>query len=324
MKRFDRVTRLGQLLRSHRRPIPLTTIQRELECSERTARRLLDDLRDRFNAPVEYDRARRGWIIRAESGYARELPGLWFTADEIYAFMVSQRLLHDLQPGAFDEYLAPIRDRFEALLGQNSTGRPDLARRVRIVPIAGRQVNLEHFRKIATALLDRKRLRILYHGRARDETTERDVSPQRLVYYRSNWYLDAWCHLRRGLRSFSLDRLHPVLIAEEPVREVSDARLDRHFSSSYGIFAGAPKATAILRFTPSAARWVADEQWHPQQRGRVLNDGSYELRVPYSDTRELARDILQHGPEVEVIAPKSLRAHIAARVAHTAKIYGKR
>jgi predicted DNA-binding transcriptional regulator YafY len=323
VKKIDRVMQLSRLLSNRRQPLPLTSIQEQLGCSERTARRLLEDLRNRFKAPVEYDRTRRGWILGHASAEASELPGLWFTDAELYAFMVSQRLLADLQPGVFDEHLAPIRARLEALLAHAAPGRPDLARRVRILQMAARPVNVEHFRKITTALLDRKRLRVLYHGRERDETTERTVSPQRLVYYRSNWYLDAWCHLRNDLRSFSLDRLHPVLIAAEPAHEIGDAQLDHHFTSSYGIFAGTPKATAVLRFSPSAARWVADEHWHPQQQGKVLPSGTYELRVPYSDPRELARDILQHGPEVEVIAPKALRTHIAELAARTAAQYRK-
>ena len=323
VKKIDRVMQLSKLLRSHHQPVPLSVIKSHLGCSERTARRLLEDLHDRFGAPVTYDRTRRGWILDTASGEASELPGLWFSDAELYAFMVSQRLLADLQPGVFDEHLAPIRARIEALLKHAAAGRPDLARRVRILQMAARPVNVEHFRTIATALLDRKQLRVLYHGRERDKTTERTVSPQRLVYYRSNWYLDAWCHLREDLRSFSLDRLHPVMIEDQPARDLADAQLDDHFTLSYGTFAGAPKATAVLRFSPSAARWVADEHWHPQQQGKVLPSGTYELRIPYSDPRELIRDILQHGPEVEVIAPKALRVHIAELAARTAKIYLK-
>lgn len=324
MKRLDQILRLRDLLSSRRLPVSLSVMCEKLECSERTVRRIIQDLCVRFNAPVEYDRARRGWVLRNDPGAAHELPGLWFTADELYAFMVSQRLLADLQPGVFDAHLAPIRERIETLLTHAAAGRPDLARRVRILQMAARPVNVAHFRKITTALLDRKQLRVLYHGRDRDKTTERTISPQRLVYYRSNWYLDAWCHLREDLRSFSLDRLHPVLVEDEPARDIADAQLDRHYTSSYGIFAGTPKATAVLRFTPSAARWVADEHWHPQQQGKVLRDGAYELRIPYSDPRELSRDILQHGPEVEVIAPKSLREHIAKLAAQTAARYRKK
>ena len=46
-------------------------------------------------------------------------------------------------------------------------------------------------------------------------------------------------------------------------------QLDRHFAVSYGIFAGTPQQTAVLRFSPERARWVAKEQWHRDQAGRA-------------------------------------------------------
>ena len=45
--------------------------------------------------------------------------------------------------------------------------------------------------------------------------------------------------------------------------------------------------------------WVANEQWHPEQRGETLEDGSFILEVPYSDDRELVMDIMKYGPDVD-------------------------
>jgi predicted DNA-binding transcriptional regulator YafY len=216
-------------------------------------------------------------------------------------------LLDSLQPGLLTPYIAPLRDRLYSLLTHRRCGNPEIADRIRILQMASRPTEMTRFRQVAGAVLQRHQMRILYHGRERDRTTERIVSPQRLVYYRSNWYLDAWCHLRNALRSFALDRLQPVATLDDPAREIPAERLDAHFTGGYGIFAGAPKQTAHLRFSPDASRWVADEQWHPQQRGIVLADGGYELHVPYSDARELIMDILKYGPEVEVISPPALR-----------------
>jgi predicted DNA-binding transcriptional regulator YafY len=63
---------------------------------------------------------------------------------------------------------------------------------------------------------------------------------------------------------------------------------------------------AVLRFSGERARWVADQVWHPEQVGRYLEDGSYELRIPYRDQRELVMDILRHGPHLVVMEPASL------------------
>ncbi len=294
--------------------MPLVEIQAALECSDSTARRALRLLRDRLGAPVEYDRTRNGYYYDTANQGAFALPGLWFSAEEAHALLVSHQLLDNLQPGILTPHIAPLRTRLQALLTHRRYGNPDIAERIRILPMAGRPTEMKHFRQVASAVLARRQMSILYHGRERDQTTERRISPQRLVYYRSNWYLDAFCHLRNALRSFALDRLHPVEILDDPARDIPAEQLDAHFTGGYGIFAGKPQQTAHLRFTPEAARWVADEQWHPQQQGTILPDGGYELHIPYSDPRELIMDILKYGPDVEVLGPEALRQTIREKL----------
>lgn len=311
MDKLNRLYKLHGLMRRMRQPVPLTRIRDELGCSERTARRAIAELRDLLDAPLEYDSDRNGYGYVGPRADTFELPGLWFSPEEIYALLTSYQLLDALQPGLFEPYITPIRTRLKTLLAHNHASAPDLGQRIRLLQIAARPTDLANFRAVATATLTRKQLRLLYHGRARDETTERTVSPQRLVYYRSNWYLDTWCHTRNAFRHFALDRLQPVEVLDEPAREFAPAELDEHFASAYGIFAGRPTATAVLRFTPTAAKWVADEQWHPQQESTVLADGSYELKVPYSRPEELVMDILKYGPEVEVVGPADLRERVA-------------
>lgn len=323
MDKFDRIFELHQLLNNSRYPVALETIQSKLNCSESTARRAIRQLRDTLGAPLEYDPDRNGYYYDTSIQGPYELPGLWFNAEELHALLAAQQVLDNLQPGILTSHIAPLKKRLQNLLAHRHSGHPDIGRRIRILQMATRPTEMNHFRQVASAVLQRRQLRILYHGRARDQTSERTISPQRLIHYRSNWYLDAYCHLRNQLRSFALDRLHPVETLATPAREIPDTELDAHYAESYGIFAGQPAHTAHLRFTPQAARWVADEQWHPRQQGEVLSDGSYELRIPYSDPRELIMDILKYGPEVRVIAPPALRDQIMKSLSETLRNYEK-
>ena len=280
-------------------------------------------LRDALGAPVEYDPVRNGYYYDTGAQGPYELPGLWFSAEELHALLVSQQLLDTLQPGFLTPHIAPLKKRLQDLLNHRHSGHPGIGNRIRILQMANRSPNLRHFRLVATAVLERRQLNITYHGRARDENSERTVSPQRLVYYRSNWYLDAYCHWRKGLRSFAIDRLRLVAVLSTPAEDVCEEELDAHYGESYGIFGGRPTEMAHLRFGPRAARWVVDETWHPQQQGEVLSDGSYDLRFPYGDLRELIMDILKHGPEVEVIGPEALRRLHVERLKLALKIYEK-
>jgi len=281
-----------------------------LECSRATVFRLIALLRDFLGAPIVSDAD--GYRYAREQG-AYELPGLWFNDRELQALLVFQRLVENLEPGLLSEHFAPLSRRLGALIEHKHLGLGETARRIRVLGFAQRPAGV-HFQTAASATLQRRRLRITYHSRSKDQITERIVSPQRLTHYRDAWYLDAWDHRRRALRSFSVDRIGQAIELDEPAEDVPEAKLDEHFASAYGIFAGKADKTAILCFSAERARWVADERWHPRQVGQCLVDGRYELRIPYRDHRELVMDILRHGAHVEVVGPVSLREAVVAEL----------
>jgi len=306
LDRLQRIYKLHNLIVAHRYPVPHSLLQEKLECSRATINRIIQEMRLYFSAPIEYDREHNGYFYDTHDGEVFELPGVWFNATELYALLTTQQLLEQTQPGLLDNHIKPLKSRIEKILATAQPGSGEIAKRVRILRMAGRNTSSEHFQTVAGAVLQRKRLTIRYHSRSDDVTTQREISPQRLTHYRDNWYLDAWCHQRNGLRSFAVERLREAKALEKAAKDITEKELDVHFASSYGIFAGKPKHTAVLRFTPERARWVAEEQWHPQQQGRMLEDGSYELHIPYADPRELVMDVLKHGAEVKIIAPEEL------------------
>ena len=322
MDKFDRIYQLHNILRDRHTPIRREELMQRLECSEPTVYRLIRILREYLGAPLVYDEEREGYCYeRSAEGGSYELPGLWFNARELQALLVFDRLFESLEPGLLGEHLAPLLHRVTALLKHKRLGLTEAARRVRALGMATRPAG-EWFQVLAGATLQRQRLRLRYHSRGRNEISERTVSPQRLVHYRDNWYLDAWCHSRDGLRSFAVDRVRHAHELEESARDIPDAELDEHFASAYGIFSGKANKIAVLRFSAEHARWVADERWHPEQTGQLLTDGRFELRIPYRDARELIMDILRHGPDVEVVEPEVLRSAVAECLKAALSQYG--
>lgn len=309
MDRFDRIFDLHKLLSASRHPVSRQRIEQELECSRATAKRIIENMRLYLNAPIQYSREQNGYYYDPSEGEMYELPGVWFNSSELHALLSVRQLLETVQPGLLEQQLSPLKNRIESLLKAQGMGSGSLSQRIRILRAASRPPG-EHFQTLSSALAQQRKLRISYYQRSSGQTSERTLSPQRLTYYRDNWYLDAWCHLREGLRTFALDTIEQARIDQEAAISLDEAALNGHFSASYGIFSGSAEQTAHLRFHPLRARWVSKEQWHPEQQGHHCESGHYELKFPYGREDELVMDILRHGAEVEVLAPDSLRQRV--------------
>jgi predicted DNA-binding transcriptional regulator YafY len=308
MDRYERILTLHRILKTSRYPVSLQHLKDELGCSRATLYRDIAFLRDALGAPIESGEGEESSIRYAADEAERfELPGLWLTSEELAALLALNELLGRSDPGVLAGALAPFRARIERLLSDHASGRALPIERIRVITSGARRLDQAVFRAVSSALLNRQRLKFQYRARSTDARTERIVSPQRLAHYRDNWYLDAWDHARDALRSFALDRIRDAEMLDEAALDRDTSELDAHLASSYGIFSGPPKAWATIRFSSHAARWVADEHWHSQQQGTWLPDGRFELRVPYSNSRELLMDVLKYGPDAEVVAPVPLR-----------------
>ena len=324
MSGMERIYQIDQIL-AERRFVPRQELQEKLGVSWATLKRDLAYMKDRLNAPIVFDRELGGYRFEADNkriGPQYELPGLWFSAEEIHALLTMQHLLSKLDTGGLlGPQIQPLLARLTGLLGSADNPAHEVQRRIRIETVGARQFHLDHFQAVGSALLRRKRLMIRYHARGKNETTEREVSPQRLVHYRDNWYLDAWCHLRQELRNFAVDAIDHAEILDKAAKNVAEKRLDEVLGTGYGIFSGDHVTWATLRFSPERARWVASERWHPQQKSKILKDGSFELQLPYSDDRELLMDIMKYGGDCRVIGPETLRPRVATELLRGAGQY---
>ena len=142
-----------------------------------------------------------------------------------------------------------------------------------------------------------------------------------MIYYRDNWYLDAYCHLREALRSFAIDGIIETDILDKKAIDVSEKELKENFTESYGIFSGKATQTCKLRFSANRARWVSTENWHPKQVGKTEADGSYTLEFPFNQDLELLMDILKFGSDVQVLAPTSLKNKVKEELKKTLHLY---
>jgi predicted DNA-binding transcriptional regulator YafY len=321
MSKVERLCHLHNILIQRRTPISRQDLMERLECSQATLYRLVAELRDYLGAPLEQDPDNRGFYYDRSYDQPFELPGIWISPAELQALLTARQVLGNVQPGLLEGELQSLQGRISSLLQKKGVDAEEGQSRIHIQAVAGRAVPEHLFQDVMGALIGRQQLHIRYHGRRKDDVSERAISPQRLTQYRNSWYLDAWCHKADGLRSFSLERISELKLLDDEAKDVPEKVMAGHYDSSYGIFSGPAEHTAKLKFTPEMSRWIAEEQWHPDQKGFFDDEGAWTLELPFSSARELVMDILRYGPEVKVESPDFLREAVAESARKAAALY---
>jgi predicted DNA-binding transcriptional regulator YafY len=322
MGRTERLFRITSLLREVKK-IRFTEMLDRLDVSPATLKRDLKYLRENLGTPIHYDAFERAYQMDTTGHKGkREIPGFWFDESELLALAFACRLLEELDP---DQQLAPrlrlVIERLTASLPKDAW-HGDWMDRIRLFMPGRREVSSQIFDAVSAAVLQRRRMRIRYFTRSRDVRSDREISPQRLIFQKA-WYVDAHCHKVDALRRFSLDAIESASVLDACAFEIDLDRLGQMFDGTYGAFAGEPTRWATLLFSSVAARWVGQETWHPLQRSRPMADGRLELLIPYRETTELVMDVLRHGDQVEVVGDDDLVRAIRERVRALSRRYDR-
>jgi len=325
MAKFESVNLLFKILKEARYPITKAQLEEKLECSTATVERYLTELRDTYGQKGEYVREYKGYQLNKENDDI-EFPSHLFTTQEINALLIVDQLIDDLEPGFLKDDMRSVKSHLNRIKSHFSSALVLDENRIRMINIGKRKSKNNNLSQITQAVLQRKLISITYNSRSTEtHTSSRVLSPQRLTHYRDNWYLDAWCHEKQELRTFSLERIENLMMLnsdhQTKVINLNDKQLDAHYRKTFGIFGGQVQHWAKLKFTPHRAQWVSEELWHQDQIEMWLDDGSYQLEIPYGSDLELIGDILKYGDQVEVIAPPELRKKLKQQIKQLSEIY---
>lgn len=162
------------------RAMSVGDLMARLEISRATLKRDIAKLRDQLHVPIEFDRDAGGYTL-SQGHTDSELPGLWFSQEELLALVTIQHLLEQLEPGLLGAKLKPLKERLNQLMTKYGLSSQDMARRIRIMHAGKRVVQTKSFEAVAAATLARQRLKIWHFSRQNGQTIEREVSPS------------AWC-----------------------------------------------------------------------------------------------------------------------------------
>ena len=327
MSQSTRLRDIIAILEAWHQPVPVRIFLQELGMSLSAFKRDLAVLRDQMRAPIVWKRGDednpRGYVLEDKGWSSGKLglPNAWFSSAEIYALLMIDAFASHIGPGLLTEHLAPLITRITLALSAADDSPQDIRARVRILASASKRINTPFFESVAQATTKQQQLNILYFTRSKNERSERMVSPQRLIHYKENWYLIAWCHKAEGLRMFALDAIEAANSTKDAALSIDVKMVDALIGRNFGIYSGGERQWAKLKFTALQARWVQAEVWHAEQKTTLKDDGSLVIEIPYSNPKELMLDILRFGPDVMVLEPPSLRQAVKERLDKAASQY---
>ncbi len=258
---------------------------------------------------IEVDSEGGHIVVRNAETIARPLR---LGVDEAITLMVGLRALAEV-PGITDRAAV---ERALAKLEEATGAAGDAASRVAVdISDAASEVMLARARE---AVARGRRVHLRYLIPSRDETTDRDVDPMRVVNIDAHWYLEGWCHRAQDTRLFRMDRVEDLVVLDldgTPPEQATARDLD------LGTFQPGPDDLLVTVALAPGARWVAD--YYPVETVAERDDGGLDVSLRTGDTEWLRRLVLRLGGLGRVVEPPGFAAQVARAATAALTAYGK-
>lgn len=299
---LERMLRIHQAVQAGNFP-NATTLARESEVSTKTIQRDIEFMRDRLNLPVEFNASRNGYFYNGE---VSAFPTLQITEGELFALVVAEKALQQYRGTSFEKpLLSAIRKMEQALPDTISLGLADLSRTISFRTRAEPILDLKIFEVLAKAVAQRQQLELAYRKPGHDAET-RMVDPYHLANINGEWFLFAFDHARKDVRTFAPVRIRSARPTGKNFERPEKFSLEKRLRDSFGVHSGEGEYEVVLRFTPRAADYIREKKWHESQVLRDLKDGGAELKLKLSSLVEVERWVLSWAGEAVVIKPREL------------------
>jgi proteasome accessory factor B len=299
---LERMLRIHQALQAGGFP-NASKLAREVEVSSKTIHRDIEFMRDRLNLPIEFAPANHGYFYDGEvSGF----PTMQITEGEIFALVVAEKALQQYRGTSFEKpLLSAIKKMQQALPDTISLNLADIEQTISFRTRAEPILNLEIFDSLAKAVAQRQQLELHYRKPGHPAET-RLVDAYHLANINGEWYLFAYDHARKDLRTFVPARIQSVKPTGKTFERTQKFSLEKRLRGSFGVHSGEGEFEVVIRFNARAADYIREKKWHPSQTLRDLKDGGAELKMKLSSLAEVQRWVLSWDGDAKVLKPREL------------------
>jgi predicted DNA-binding transcriptional regulator YafY len=316
MPRNDQITRQWHLLRlleaSPGRSLQdlVDNVPEDYPKNARTVRRDLDALESvGFPLVVEKHNGVTRW--RLMEGF-RDIPALGFSSTELMALLLSRNLLKPLEGTEIAESLNSALSKASAALppqGHEYVRSMEQMFTVGLGPHKSYREHRQTIDLISQSIDKRRTVQMRYYSASRDGTGRREVDPYHLWFAGGGLYLIAYCHLRKDVRLFAVERIRSIALTDHPYQMPLGFNVQEYVQDALNVMRGR-RIEVELIFSRKAAAWVKDKSWHSSQQTKPLKDGRLKMTLKVADNDELVGWILSFSSQVKVGRPETLRQKV--------------
>ena len=300
---LERMLRIHQALQAGDYP-NASTLARQIEVATKTIHRDIEFMRDRLNLPIEFDAAKNGYHY---TGEVSAFPTMQITEGELFALVVAEKALQQYRGTSFEKpLLSAVRKMEQALPDTISLNLADIEQTISFRTRAEPILDLKIFDALAKAVAQRRQLELIYRKPGQAKTETRVVDPCHLANINGEWFLFAYDHARKDIRTFVPARIQSARQTGKTFERTQKFSLEKRLRDSFGVYSGEGEFEVVIRFNPRAADYIREKKWHESQQLRELKGRGVELKLKLSSLAEVERWILSWGGDATVLKPREL------------------
>jgi len=310
MPRGDQLARqwkIVQILLTSRMGKSAGELAVELDCHPRTVYRDLNALQEAgFPLYTEKINGKSLWSFLDTIKHHFPIP---FSLPELMALYFSRDVLKVLNGTVFYDALQSLFEKIRITLPPESKNYlAQLTKSLKAAPQPYKQYGKfkEIINQVNAAVIQQKRIDIVYYSMHRRKVSRRKVSPYKLWFHDGTFYVIGHCSWAGEVRTFAIDRIKMLHPTDESFELPPNFDIDLFMQNSFGVFTGEPEKVKIW-FAPEVAGYVKEKIWHRSQQITEHKDGAVILQAEVAGIDEIKFWVRSWGPNALVLEPDRLR-----------------
>ncbi len=294
------------------------TMAEKLEVSRKTIQRDIDFLRYMKDAPIAYDKSKKGYYY-TEKSY--KLPAINIKEGDLFAVYIASKVVEQYKNTPLYSSLSRVYKQLQSSITEEVSVNPDwIDSNITVAIPETAVIDQMVWEKVTSALRTNSTIVFRYTLIFNQKSIGCKVDPYHLIGYKGDWYLIGYNHGLKTFRTYALSRMEKIRITDETFTR-KNFDLSRHFNQNFGIFNSSERFKVRMLFNRDIAEFIKQKVWHPSQKIIQHSDKSIELILEVNNFIEIKNWILSWGSKVKVLEPEELVEEIRRELKAALSMY---